>query len=430
MPTFHAAHEATHFRWAVGIENTFVPHTRAGHRPLDEYELMDHYRLWKHDLDLAADLGVSTIRYGVPWYKVNPKPGVYDWSWSDAVLEYLVVDRGLTPIVDLLHYGTPLWMDNHFVNASYPRRMGEFAAKFAERYSSIVKMYTPANEPAVTAYYCGRDGRWPPYLSGDDGYVKILLALAAGIVRTAEALRSVRADSVLVHVEDFGLERADPHDPLASAAAEDAQNRRLLPLDLACGRVVPGHAMWEWLLEHGATEPELFALAAGAAPWDVLGVNFYPWTSHRHIRVRGGKTRAVVDSPPSLLADALTMVHRRFGKPVMVTETSAPGPAVDRAQWMHDTVGAVRQARSQGVPVVGYTWFPLFTMVEWKYRWSRKAMDDHLLHLGLYDVKAGDREKRREATPLVDEYQRLLSNPSASIGEWTAGPLATPGLVA
>ena len=69
------APSAAAFRWAVGIENTFVPHTRAGHRRLDEYELMDHYRLWREDLDLAADLGISTIRYGIPWYRVNPQPG-------------------------------------------------------------------------------------------------------------------------------------------------------------------------------------------------------------------------------------------------------------------------------------------------------------------------------------------------------------------
>src|SRR3979490_163358 len=72
---------AAEFRWAVGIENTFVPHTRAGHRRLDEYELLDHYRQWRQDLDIAADLGISTIRYGIPWYKVNPKPNQYDWSW-------------------------------------------------------------------------------------------------------------------------------------------------------------------------------------------------------------------------------------------------------------------------------------------------------------------------------------------------------------
>src|SRR3954451_12750786 len=76
---------AADFVWAVGIENTFVPHTRSGHRRLDEYELMDHYRQWRQDLDLAADLGISAIRYGIPWYKVNPEPGRFDWSWTDAV---------------------------------------------------------------------------------------------------------------------------------------------------------------------------------------------------------------------------------------------------------------------------------------------------------------------------------------------------------
>ncbi len=81
---------AADFRWAVGIENTFIPQTRAGHRRLDEYELMDHYRLWRQDIDLAADLGISSIRYGIPWYKVNPRPGVFDWSWTDEVLEHLV----------------------------------------------------------------------------------------------------------------------------------------------------------------------------------------------------------------------------------------------------------------------------------------------------------------------------------------------------
>src|SRR4051812_43982162 len=93
---------AATFRWAVGIENTFVPQTRAGHRAFDEYALMDHYRLWRQDLDLASALGISTIRYGIPWYRVNPKPGVFDWAWTDRVLEYLAVDKGLTPIIDLM----------------------------------------------------------------------------------------------------------------------------------------------------------------------------------------------------------------------------------------------------------------------------------------------------------------------------------------
>src|SRR5436305_13028274 len=138
-----------------------------------------------------------------------------------------------------MHYGTPLWLDNHFVNASYPRRVAEYASAFAERYGSMVRCYTPLNEPGVTAAYCGRDGRWPPYLSGEDGYAKVLLALAKGMARTAEALLAARRDTILVHVEDVGLER--PASPALAEAAELSQARRLLPLDLARGRVVGGH---------------------------------------------------------------------------------------------------------------------------------------------------------------------------------------------
>ncbi len=422
---------AAEFRWAVGIENTFIPHTRAGHRRLDEYELMDHYRLWRDDLDRAADLGISTIRYGIPWYKVNPRPGVFDWSWTDEVIEHLVVTKGLEPIVDLMHYGTPLWLDNHFVNASYPRRVAEYAERFAERYGSAVHSYTPLNEPAVTAAFCGRDGRWPPYLSGDDGFVKVLLSLAEGMVRTAEALRASRPDTTLVHVEDVGLTLAATR-AMAGAAAE-AQLDRLLPLDLACGKVTPGHPRYGWLVEHGADERQLALVADRAPRWDVLGVNFYPWSNRRISRARDGSTRArMVPTPAPSLADALRLVHGRYGLPLMVTETSATGTHLERARWMHETLGAVRQARSEGLPIVGYTWFPMFTMVEWKYRWSRKGLEEHLLHLGLYDVLPRDGRMDREPTPLVDAYRRHVACPSAAVGEWpSAGspPLAPEPLV-
>ena len=411
---------ATDFLWAVGIENTFVPHTRAGHRRLDEYELMDHYRLWRQDLDLAADLGISAIRYGIPWYRVNPRPGVFDWSWTDPVLEYLVTVKGLTPIVDLMHYGTPLWLDNHFVNASYPRRVAEYAAAFAERYGSLVRFYTPLNEPGVTASYCGRDGRWPPYLSGDDGYVKVLLALARGMSETAEALRASRPDTILVHVEDVGLERASTPDLAGHAALE--QEKRLLPLDLACGRVVADHPLYPWFLEHGATESEMHHLAARMPRWDVLGVNYYPWSNRRLYRRRNGEIGMGRDKACAGMMPILRLVHERYGLPVMVTETSATGSHLERTRWMVETLAAVREARASGIPVVGYTWFPMFTMIEWKYRWSRKGLEHHMLHLGLWDVTAREGRLDRDATPLVDTYRRFANDPRTAIGDWMPTP--------
>src|SRR5512142_2605119 len=78
------------FTWATGIEDTFIPHARPGLRALDEYELTQHYAQWKSDFDLVAETGVQAVRWGIPWYKVQPKPGKWDWAWVDAALDYLV----------------------------------------------------------------------------------------------------------------------------------------------------------------------------------------------------------------------------------------------------------------------------------------------------------------------------------------------------
>jgi len=403
------------FVWAVGIENTFVPQTRPGHRALDEYALMGHNHRWREDLDRIAGLGVQAVRYGIPWYQVNPSPGRFDWSWLDEVLPYLVDDRGLVPIIDLVHYGTPLWLKGEFLAPDYPARVAEYAAAFAERYRTLVCHYTPLNEPAVTAHRSGFVGAWPPYRRGERGYVAVLLAVAKGMVATAEAIRQVQPAAVFVHAEDVGLEVAATVD-LAPWAAE-RQARRWLPLDLACGLVRPGHPLWPGLIAAGASAGELELLADRAIRWDVLGVNFYPWSNRRWRRRADGSVVAGRDraSPAEALADVLGQVARRFGCPVLVTETSASGSMGRRLDWMTQVAQGVAQARRDGVRVLGLTWFPVFTMIDWRYRRSRRSVEYHLLHLGLWDVSGQQESLDRIATPLVQAYRHLVQGPVPAI---------------
>ena len=83
MPILPFGVTAADFRWCTGIEDTFVIHTRPGLRPLDEYALMGHYDRWREDLGLARATGARMIRWGIPWYRVEPEPGRFDWSWTD-----------------------------------------------------------------------------------------------------------------------------------------------------------------------------------------------------------------------------------------------------------------------------------------------------------------------------------------------------------
>src|SRR5690349_3138008 len=99
------------FLWATGIEDTFItaPFAKTG-RHLDEYELTGHYDRWSEDLNLMAELGVAAARYGIPWHRINPAPGVWDWSTADGPLNRML-ELGIAPIVDLVHYGLPPWID-------------------------------------------------------------------------------------------------------------------------------------------------------------------------------------------------------------------------------------------------------------------------------------------------------------------------------
>src|SRR5258708_7370456 len=114
------------FIWAAGIEDTFIaaPHSVTG-RILDEYALTEHYERWEDDLQLLSSLGVSAARYGIPWYRVCPRRGEYDWSWTDRVLERMVRAHRIEPIVDLVHYGTPLWLEGSFFHPDYPHYVAE-----------------------------------------------------------------------------------------------------------------------------------------------------------------------------------------------------------------------------------------------------------------------------------------------------------------
>ena len=104
------------FIWATGIEDTFIvdPYPLTG-RTLDEYELTGHYEQWQGDIDRVAELGVAAIRYGIPWYRVEPQRGRFDWSWTDQVLAR-IAGCGIEPIIDLVHYGTPPWLTGSFFN--------------------------------------------------------------------------------------------------------------------------------------------------------------------------------------------------------------------------------------------------------------------------------------------------------------------------
>jgi hypothetical protein len=106
---------------------------------------------------------------------------------------------------------------------------------------------------------------------------------------------------------------------------------------------------------------------------------------------------------------------QRYRAPIFVTETSARGAEDIRARWLEASVMAIGHLRDQGVPVLGYTWFPLFTMVDWRYRFGRGPLAEYLLELGLYSLDQRMGTPRWRPTPLVEQYRSYIADPEEII---------------
>jgi len=419
-------HAPDAFWWATGIEDTFI--TEPWHltgRTLDEYELTGHYERWREDLDLIASLGVRTARYGVPWHRIQPAPDQWDWDFADRTLEKLL-ELGVEPVVDLVHYGLPPWIEGAYQNPAYPDLVAAYAGRLAERFKGRIFWYTPLNEPRVTAWYCGRLGWWPPFLRGWTGFVTVLLAVCRGIVRTVQALRAVDREIVPAHVDPTDLFETD--DPALEEETRRRQEIVFLALDLVSGRVGERHALRGWLIEHGATDADLAWFAEHAIDLPVIGMNMYPmYTQKRVLRDQAGRLRVRMPTgSPDLVSRLGRLYYERYRVPLFISETASLGSISRRQAWLDGSVAATRELRGEGIPVFGYTWWPLFALVAWAYRQGRRPPSAYLAQMGLWDLDSEPGAAlRRVHTPLVDKYRALVTQGANPVGQLSK---AEPGL--
>lgn len=391
---------ALHF--GVGIEDTFVPQESPGYRRLDEYELTQHYDRWREDLSLAAESGADLIRWGIPWYLMEPSPGEFDWTWLDQVAEHLQ-RLGLRCVVDLVHYGAPLWLEGSFLDPEYPDRVASYARAVAERYAGIWDDFTPLNEPVINAIWAGEIGMWPPALRGQDGFLKVALALARGIVRTQHSIAEVNPEARFVHVDAAFLWEGED----GPISGDMLRERRFLPLDLVMGRVDEIHPLRGYLAAHGVSDAELDWFLADPVTPDLIGVNYYPAFSTQ--RFLAGETYEPVEAGVPGLRQVMGEYWDRYGVPLAVTETSRAGEPELRVQWLRESVAEIETLRAEGMPIAAYTWFPFLTLVDWLYRTGSTPADEWFVHMGLVDlVRDAFGVLRRHRTIAFPEFQSLV----------------------
>jgi beta-glucosidase len=418
------------FYWGVGIENCWIaqvdPAKDGKRRLLDVYLQMQHYDRWKEDLRLAKDVGVNCIRYSVPWYKAEPKPGIYDWSWIDKPIDYLVNKLKIIPVMDLIHYGTPAWMADGVVDERYPEALGAYAGAMASHFKGVVNHYSPQNEPQLTCLFCGLTGRWPPYEKNYESWSKIGLRVARAMVLETQAIRNAISDAVIVSVDPMFFGNIDA--ALPKGAATDPAHKELrtagaaYPASLVYGKVEAGHPFFDFLVQHGVAAADIKWVHERASKPDILGYNYYPdifaYAKDGDFTRKGAVPLAQAAQEAAHGTEVgIRNAYEYFNMPIYLTETSA-GLATDaKVAYMNALYDITLRLRSDSIPFRGINWWPLFDTIQWDYREDyEKPLASFVRpggwNNGLYVIDTKTPALKRIHTAAADAYRAIIRRDS------------------
>jgi len=381
------------FLFATGIENS-APTLQGGRVRRDQLAECGFYERWCEDFALVRALGCTALRYGPQLHATLRGPGRYDWAFADETFARLCT-TGIRPIVDLCHFGVPDWIGD-FQNPDFPALFADYARAFAARFP-WVRLYTPVNEMFITAVFSAKYGWWNEQRHDDRSYVTAIRNVVMANVLAMRAILEVRPDALFIQSES--TEHFHPESPAAIPHAEHRNAERFLTLDLNYGRRVCS-AMYEFLMDNGmAREDYRFFLRGGElAAHCIMGNDWY--VTNEHVIGADGHSRwaGEVFGYDTVTRD----YHARYRLPVMHTETNRDeGPAGDEAEhWLWKQWSGIMRLRTEGVPMLGFTWYSLTDQVDWDV--ALREVRGTVNPRGLFDL---DRRPRAVGRA----YQRLIA---------------------
>ncbi|MFV0317452.1 MAG: family 1 glycosylhydrolase [Microthrixaceae bacterium] len=360
---------------------------------VDELAASAHLEYQDGDLADVAALGVKLWRYGMPWRLTEPEPGVYDWALWDSA--FAACERhGLTPVVDLCHFGLP---EHHlgFCDPGWVDGFLRYVEAFATRYREPV-LFTPVNEPMITAMCSGLWGIWNDRRSNRADYMAALANVTLANLEALEILRSDR-DPWWIGAEGFGCHVAATPDD--DAAASEARELEWLTWDLHFGVEPPGSVADVFEVVDASILQRISRAAHGVERM-VAGHDFYPMS----VNVHGG---AASDLSITELVAAYEREARRwytrYQRPFWVAETSNLGLAVaDGPRWLDELTAALDRLRADGLPAHGICWYSRGDQYDWQSMLAQPV--GALTEVGLFDAQRRPRPVATAYAALADEH--------------------------
>lgn len=326
---------------------------------MDLLQTTGHLMRAGEDYKRLRPFGIKTVREGIRWSRVETRPYHYDWRWVQHLMEQGTA-CGIQQVWDICHFGFP--DDLSPLHPHFTSRFAALCRAFVQFYRTVAPdgtlIVTPINEVSFLSWLGGEDGCTVPYARRMGWDVKY--ALMRAYIQGINAMREVDASVRILTTEPL-VNIVPPLNATPQQANEAAVHHQFQyqALDILSGRMCP---------ELGGTPEHL----------DIVGLNYYynnqwvlgyreflPWVNEPF------------DARWTPLSHLLTEVHQRYGRPLVISETSHSGE--DRPLWIRTFAKQVAAAMQQGIPFWGVCLYPVIDRPDW---------DDlsYWHHSGLWDA--------------------------------------------
>jgi beta-glucosidase/6-phospho-beta-glucosidase/beta-galactosidase len=344
--------------WMGGFE--CADHLNASGNRVDLIHETKHIERLDTDYSNLLAFGISTVREGIRWSKVEIRPYIYDFT-SVGVMIDAGAKHNIQQVWDICHFGFPddlSPLHPHFT-ARFKAICGAFVRYYRERYPMGALIVTPINEVSFLSWLGGDAAGTVPYCTGQGWQVKY--ALMRAYIQGIKEMKRIDPSVRILTTEPL-ISIVPPLNAtfLEQEQAETANTQQFQSLDMLSGKICP---------ELGGS-PDLL---------DILGFNFY----YNNQWVLGFESflpwlNDFDDTRWKPLSELLLIAYSRYQRPVVLTETSHSGE--DRPLWVKFIARECREAMALGVPLFGICLYPIIDRPDWDnlHVWHQSGLWDEI----------------------------------------------------
>lgn len=357
----------------------------------------DHYHRYKEDLDLMKWMGVKAYRFSVAWPRVIPngfgKINEMGLDFYDRLIDSLL-EREIAPWLTMYHWDLPeaLQLRGGWNNREILEWFGAYAEVLTSRFGDRVKNWMTLNEPLCSAWLGHLYGEMAPGIKDLQTALNVSHNLLMSHGLACQVIRSNVSEAnvgIVINVTPAVPATDSQEDSKAAQLADGFDNRWFL--DPVFGRTYPAD-----VVDALGASPEIHSgdMKLIAQDLDFLGVNFYfrqtvaadqnskPLPIRSVNRENVKRTAMNWEVHPQAFEEILLRISKEYSpKAIYITENgSAWNDEVindeiiddERIDYLARHLDAMKSARSQGAPILGYFAWSFLDNFEWAYGYEKR----------------------------------------------------------